>query len=141
MTSGRGTSAVPGRMLAVEPGGLTQGVGLRLSARLADEELRVLWTREMIFGSYRPAWTSIKLDDGSYVDAITFVADPLRAQYQSDATISVVSPIIGAASGPFGSNAEYVFNLRTALARSGLFDAYIESLAAELDLRANASVP
>lgn len=133
MVSGRGSPSTPGRMLAVERAGITHGVALRLSASAVAEELPLVWTREMVFGAYRPTWTAITFDDGSSVSAITFAADPSRPQYLRDASVDAVAPVIASATGPFGSNADYVFNLREALARCGVRDPYIETLAERLE--------
>lgn len=132
MVSGRGSPSMPGRMLAIERGGRTHGVALRLPARSVARELPLVWTREMVFGAYRPAWTAITFADGMSVSAITFTADATRPQYQRDASVDVVAPLIAAAAGPFGSNADYVFRLRSALACWGGHDPYIDALAAEL---------
>lgn len=133
MVSGRGSPAVPGRMLAVEPGGVTHGVALRVPASAVADELPLVWTREMVFGAYQPTWTAITFEDGTSVSAITFAADPSRPQYLRDASVDVVAPIIAGATGPFGTNADYVFSLRDALACSGVSDPYIEALATGLE--------
>jgi len=133
MVSGRGSPSAPGRMLAVERGGVTHGVALRLPSAVLAEELPLVWTREMVFGAYRPTWTAVTFADGRSVSAITFAADPARPQYRPDASVEVVTPLIASASGPFGSNADYVFNLRRALRGCGAYDPYIEALVAGLE--------
>ncbi len=55
-----------------------------------------------------------------------FVADPARPQYENDAAVASIAPLVAAASGPFGTNADYVFKLQSALADDGLTDAYVE---------------
>lgn len=127
--AGRGSLVRPGRMLALEPGGTTQGVALRLAGPRRDEELRVVWTREMVSGSYRPTWAPVILADGTSTYAIAFVADPTRPLFEKDASVETTAPIIAAASGSFGSNADYVFQLEAALLTGGLRDPYVESLA------------
>lgn len=128
MIAGRGKPATPGRMLAVEPGGATRGIVYRLPEAAHWEELRLVWTREMVAGSYRPTWLPLTLDDGRTVTAIAFVADPSRPQYEPDATIPTVAPLIAAASGAYGSNADYVFMLAAALAKDDLADGYVSAL-------------
>jgi cation transport protein ChaC len=130
--AGRGTPERPGRMLSLEPGGSTQGVALRLCNATLDEELRILWTREMVTGAYRPTWAPVTLDDGTETSAIAFVADHEKSQYEADASPSTIAPLMHVASGSFGTNAEYVFMLQHALAECGLTDAYIDELAVEL---------
>ncbi|WCM24461.1 gamma-glutamylcyclotransferase [Paraburkholderia bryophila] len=132
LIAGRATPGQPGRMLALEPGGSTQGVALRLCGETLAEELRILWIREMVTGAYRPTWAPVTLEDGTQVQAIAFVAEPLDRQYEGDARASAISASMALATGPFGTNAEYVFKLQTALDDCGLNDTYIDELAAEL---------
>jgi cation transport protein ChaC len=132
MIAGRGTPEQPGRMLSLEAGGSTQGVALRLAGPALEEELRILWIREMVTGAYRPTWAALTLDDGTQLSAIAFVAEPDGAQYESDARVSAIAPAMSVATGLFGTNAEYVFKLESALADCGLNDPYIDELAAEL---------
>lgn len=132
LIAGRATPEQPGRMLSLEMGGSTQGVALRLCGTTLEEELRILWIREMVTGAYRPVWTPVTLEDGTDVDAIAFVSEPSNQQYEGDAEPAVIAPLMAAASGLFGTNAEYVYKLQAALADCGLKDAYIDELAAEL---------
>ncbi|WP_345816175.1 gamma-glutamylcyclotransferase [Paraburkholderia sp. PREW-6R] len=132
LIAGRGTPEQPGRMLALERGGSTQGVALRLCGAALGEELRILWIREMVTGAYRPTWAPVTLDDGTQLNAIAFVAEPDHMHYENDSSARAIAPLIAAASGLFGSNAEYVFKLRDALANCQLGDPYIDELVSEL---------
>ncbi|HEY4805150.1 MAG TPA: gamma-glutamylcyclotransferase [Paraburkholderia sp.] len=132
LLAGRGTPQRPGRMLALEPGGHTQGVALRLDAAALDEELRILWTREMLTGAYKPTWTTVALATGETQHALAFVANGCPRQYEADSSPSTVARQIAEAQGPLGTNAEYVFRLRQALADCALADAYIEEVAQAL---------
>jgi len=130
--AGRGSPERPGRMLGLEAGGSTQGAMLRLSGPRLDDELRSVWTREMVGGAYRPTWAVVTRSDGSHASAVAFVADPVQPLFERDASVATIAPIIARASGSFGTNADYVFRLEGALAESGLRDRYVDSLAAEL---------
>ncbi|NYH16490.1 gamma-glutamylcyclotransferase [Paraburkholderia bryophila] len=132
LIAGRATPEQPGRMLALEPGGSTQGVALRLCGATLAEELRILWIREMVTGAYRPTWAPVTLEDGTQVQAIAFVAEPQDRQYEGDARASAIGASMAVATGLFGTNAEYVFKLQIALDDCGLNDPYIDELAAEL---------
>ena len=132
LIAGRGTPEQPGRMLSLEPGGSTQGVALRLCGATLEEELRILWIREMVTGAYRPTWAAVTLDDGTEVSAIAFVAESDDSQYEGDARAAAIAPLMAVAAGLFGTNAEYVFKLQSALADCGLNDPYIDELASEL---------
>jgi glutathione-specific gamma-glutamylcyclotransferase len=133
MVAGRATPDRPGRMLALEPGGHTHGVALRLCPRTQNEDLRVVWIREMILGSYRPTWAPVTLDDGTETHAIAFVADETREQFAPDSAIATIAPLIASAVGKLGTNAEYVFRLRAALHECRVHDPYIEMLASEVE--------
>lgn len=130
--AGRASQETPGRMLALVAGGSTQGVAYRLSAADLHEELRLVWIREMVAGSYCPTWSPVTFPDGRTVNAIVFVADPHQQQFQTDSSVSSIAPIISAASGLYGTNTEYVYKLASALSEKGLNDAYISTLAAQL---------
>lgn len=132
MVIGRGSAESPGRMLALEAGGHTNGVALRLPEETLREDLKVLWIREMVLGSYRPTWARVTLDGGAQSHAIAFVVNETSVQYQTDSGVATITPLIASASGAIGSNAEYVFRLKDALSRCALADDYVEALAAEL---------
>ncbi len=68
LTAGRGSACQPGRMLALKEGGRTTGVAYRLPDDTLEEELTLLWKREMITGCYLP-WCKLELDDGRTVNA------------------------------------------------------------------------
>lgn len=139
---GRGSPDAPGRMLALRPGGHTQGVALRLCAQSLESELKLVWTREMVLGSYRPIWAPVTLDDGTGMHAIAFVADESRAQFDADSSVATVAPLIANATGVFGSNAEYLMKLQHALDACALCDPYVDTLAAEVArLRTHAATP
>ncbi|WP_233838060.1 gamma-glutamylcyclotransferase [Paraburkholderia sp. ZP32-5] len=132
MHIGRGSTETPGRMLALEEGGHTHAVALKLSSPTMAEELRLVWIREMVLGSYRPLWVPITLADGETTHAIAFVAETDVEQYAVDSRVSTVAPLIASAAGRFGSNAEYLFKLHAALDECRLYDPYIDALAGEV---------
>lgn len=121
-------------MLALESArhAASQGVAFRLPDKEAFEELRLVWIREMATGAYRPIWARIALGDGSVACAVTFVANPARPHFQADSSVATAAPLIARAAGPFGGNADYLFELEAALTAHGLADGYIFGLAAEV---------
>lgn len=128
VTVGRGCPDLPGRMLALEPGGETAGIALRLHRERLEDELRLVWRREMVLGSYLPTWATVTFDDGARADAIAFIADPRRAQYERDASVATAAPLIAQAEGQLGSNADYLFRLHASLRGLGLDDPYVDAL-------------
>ncbi len=139
IVAGRAHPETPGRMLAVEPGGATEGLAWRLDDVNALDELRVMWIREMVTGSYAPTWAPVTLDDGRTVMAIVFVADPSSPQYAADISAVQIAPMIAAAQGPLGSNADYVCQLQAALHGMGVHDSYVHELAGLLRCRTSST--
>jgi len=132
MEIGRGSPEMPGRMLALEAGGHADGVALKLASAMLAEELRLVWIREMVLGSYRPMWVPVTLADGANTHAIAFVADTGVEQFAIDSSVSTVAPLIASAAGRFGSNADYLLKLHAALHDCRLHDPYIDALAGEV---------
>lgn len=130
--AGRGSVGTPGRMLALEPGGIVAGIALRLAGETAYRELRILWAREMASGSYIPRWEQVTLADGHLVSALVFVANKSHPLYDRNTSAGQVAPFIVHAAGKFGTNAEYVCHLNFALADAGLEDPYVDALVHEL---------
>ena len=129
MVAGRGSPEQPGRMLAVQPGGSIRGVALRLPDAKVHDELRLLWRREMPTGAYVPTWGTAVLDDGRQVVSLVFAANADHPMHAVDTSITTVAPLVAAASGPYGSNAEYVIRLDDELVAARATDAYVHSLA------------
>ena len=82
----------------------------------------------MITGCYLPTWCRLELDDGRTVNALVFIMDPRHPQYEADTRAQVIAPLIAAASGPLGTNAQYLFSLDTALRQLGMQDASLDDL-------------
>lgn len=133
LVAGRGSLQIPGRMLSLEPGGQAQGLAFRLDRADLRSELRLVWTREMVTGAYRPLWAPVVLDDGTQVEAIVFVADPAHVHYEADAGIDAIAPLIARAGGSLGTNEDYVSLLAATLAEHHLGDEYIGQLLARLN--------
>lgn len=128
LIAGRASPTQPGRMLALEPGGYTEGVALRIPQAKLNEELRILWIREMVTGAYTPRWLPVTLRSGAVVQALVFVANPGHAQYRGEVRADVIAPLVARAEGVIGTNAEYVYKLIGALTDCGMSDPYIDSL-------------
>jgi cation transport protein ChaC len=126
--AGRASPRLPGRMLSLEAGGKTEGVALRLPAHALEDELPLLWIREMPTGAYRPIWSPIAMENGTRSTALIFVADQNHHFYESSASIASVAAFVASACGPLGTNAEYLFKLRESLASWNVSDSYVDDL-------------
>ncbi len=51
-------------MLALDRGGCCRGVAFRLDERQVEEELLILWRREMLSGSYEARWVDAHSQEG-----------------------------------------------------------------------------
>jgi cation transport protein ChaC len=131
--SGRGRPERPGRVLSLQPGGVVQGLALRLDEATARDELRLLWTREMPSGAYRPLWMPVTLSDGAGITAIAFVADPDHPLHEPDESAQTVARLVEAAAGAFGPNIDYVRALAATLGERALHDPYVDEIVRVLD--------
>lgn len=127
--AGRGTPEQPGRMLALDRGGSCTGMAFRLAEAGLRDELALVWIREMPYGSYRIIWGEVALANGHSARALTFVANPAQCQYDADARVATVAPLIAHAHGTLGSNVDYLLQLQATLARFDIHDPYITALA------------
>lgn len=129
LTAGRGTATQPGRMLALTPGEKTTGLAFRLSEISLYEDLELLWKREMITGCYRPEWCDLHCQNDKPLTALVFISQDQHPLIEADIRIHRVAPLIARASGPLGTNAQYLFELEEALKKHGIADEYLTALA------------
>lgn len=130
----RGTPDAPGLVLGLDRGGSCRGVVYRLPAAQAQEELMLLWRREMVTGAYAPRWLGV--DCGSrQVLALGFVVRRDHAQYAGKLTIDAQADVVARARGAFGSSADYLERTRVALVTHGIVEPYLERLAARVAAR------
>nr|WP_205246703.1 gamma-glutamylcyclotransferase [Enterobacter sp. Cy-643] len=129
LTAGRGTACRPGRMLALKEGGRTTGLAYRLPEAGLEDELTLVWKREMITGCYLPTWCKLELDDGRTVNALVFIMDPRHPLYEADTRAETIAPLIASASGPLGTNAQYLFSLEQEMKKHGMKDDRMSELA------------
>ncbi|RLM18914.1 transporter [Brenneria alni] len=134
LTVGRGTVSRPGRMLALKPGGKTTGLAFRLPESSLREDLELLWKREMLTGCYRPLWSELHQQNGDTVTALVFVSEPEHPLIEEDTCIQRVAPLIAQASGPLGTNAQYLFALEKELKNYGMADEGLSELAQQVRL-------
>lgn len=121
LTAGRGTVHQPGRMLALKEGGRTTG-GVSLTGRVARAGTDFAVEAGDDYWLLSANWCQLDLDDGRTVNALVFIMDPRHPEYESDTRAQVIAPLIAAASGPLGTNAQYLFSLEQELIKLGMQD-------------------
>lgn len=131
--AGRGTPEQPGLMLGLDFGGTCRGVGLRIAADMAEHELKLLWRREMVMGSYAPRWVNLKIGKRS-VRAIAFVVNHAHSHYAGKLRVETIVKTIAGACGRFGPCSDYLANTVAGLREHGIHDrslAHLQRLVTE----------
>ncbi len=137
----RGTPEKPGLVLGLEPGGSVHGVAFRIPAAIAHRELRALWARELVTGSYLPRWLEVRLGaEGSNrqigrVRAIGFVMNRTAEGYAGELDRTLLLDTVCSASGQNGTCAEYVLATVQSLAEYNIHDRHLAKLAEEVGVK------
>lgn len=133
-TIGRGTPDQPGLVLSVEPqAGHCQGLVFRIDASIADQESRMFWRREMIFGGYQPIFLPIRTPQGS-VDALVLRSNPGHPSHAGDMSLHETAAVIASACGSHGRNLDYLRKLVDQLGRLAIEDGYVQRLMCLINL-------
>ncbi len=124
---GRGTVEAPGVMLALDRGGACRGLVFRIEAAKVRAELRLLWQREMISGSYDARWVCARVD-GEAARALTFVVNRRLERYIAERGPEHVAHLISTGRGTLGTTRDYFDSTRRTLRQLGIRDGGIERL-------------
>ena len=125
---GRGTRHNPGLVLGLDNGGACTGLALRIAATHVQQELALLWRREMVTGAYLPTWVRARTAAGA-VEAIAFVINHRSHAYAGRLPEAAIASNIRAASGMNGPCSEYLEKTAAGLAAHGIDDARLAQLA------------
>ena len=128
---GRGTPQRPGLTLALEPGGSNKGIAYRIPLQNIEKELRIIWNREMIGGSYVPKIVKLHTVDGGkrdVISAIAFVMNRSHENYTGKLDPKIMAKVIASAEGPLGKCRDYLFNTVKHLDDLGLSDKKLSEL-------------
>jgi cation transport protein ChaC len=114
-------------VLGLERGGSCQGVAFHIAPEAAEEELAIVWRREMISGAYVPRWVDVHTAVGR-VPAIAFVINHAHERYASFLSDDEIASAIATARGFLGPCADYLVNTVDHLAELGIHDRPLERL-------------
>lgn len=124
---GRGSPDWPGLVLGLDRGGSTSGLALRLDDDQVEEELDIVWAREMVTAAYEPRWVRLTTVEGP-VHAIAFVIDRHHDRYAGDLDEEETARTIAFAEGRLGPCRDYLANTVAALDRLGFPDRRLHAL-------------
>ena len=125
--TGRGTRERPGLVLALDAGGCCQGAAFKVNPKRFEQELSLLWRREMVVGSYTPKWVTVH-HSGLRWSALTFVMNREHRSYRGSLNSAKTAKVLAHAAGVLGSNAEYLFDTVDHLNQLGLGDRPLDDL-------------
>jgi cation transport protein ChaC len=132
---GRGCPERPGLVLGLEPGGSCRGVVFHIAPDAVEEELAIVWRREMLSGAYVPRRVQVRTALGA-LPAITFVINHAHERYARFLPDDRVAEVIATAGGWLGPCAEYLINTVDHLAALGIHDRPLERLRQQVLARA-----
>lgn len=124
---GRGSVRQPGLTLALDRGGSCHGIAFRIAADQVQEELDVVWSREMGGRSYRAQWVNVRSDDGP-LRALTFTINRDHPRYVKTMSHDNAVAYLATSTGPLGSCAEYLTNTVSHLDELGIVDSQMHTL-------------
>lgn len=125
---GRGSEDCPGLVLGLDRGGSVQGIALRVDEDHVAEELDVLWSREMLAGSYKPTWVHLVGEDGARFYGIAFVMRRDSDRYAGQLTLDEAAHKIARAEGRLGPCSDYLENTVEAMDEIGIVDGAMHKL-------------
>lgn len=127
-TDHRGVPEAPGRVVTLvrEAGARCWGVAYRLASEQIEDTLRHLDHREQ--GGYERHEVEADTVEGR-IAAMLYLAGPHNPQYFDASSLEEIAAIIRVASGPSGTNRNYIEQLASALTAAGEHDAHVHALA------------
>lgn len=128
----RGSQTHPGLVLGLDRGGACRGVAFRVTDADRDAVLAYLRERELVTNVYLERLASIRLADGRRVTAVAYVVDRQHPQYAGGLDPMAAARIVDVSVGQSGPNDAYVFNTLAHLRETGIRDAWLESVNAEV---------
>ena len=128
----RGTPDRPGLVLGLDRGGSCLGLAFRVPGELQREVVDYLRERELVTNVYLERRVGIRLEDGSAVEALTYVVDRSHGQYAGSMDIDHAAQQVSASVGQSGPNVDYVRNTVEHLQALGIRDHWLEAVAARI---------
>lgn len=133
---GRGSPDCPGLVLGLDRGGSVAGMALRIDADKVEEELDIVWSREMVTAAYCPRWMRLATPQGQ-IHAIAFLINHAHPRYAGKLCEDEAARAIALAEGRLGRCRDYLESTVTALQKLGIADGRMENLLHRVDTLRN----
>jgi cation transport protein ChaC len=127
----RGTPDRPGLVLGLDRGGCCGGLAYRIAAADVRAELRELWEREMLLGSYHPTWVNFRTG-GKTLRTLGFVVNRGSSGYTGRLPESAMLEALQTACGRYGTCADYLLRTVDSLHALGIVDRQLLRLREQL---------
>jgi cation transport protein ChaC len=141
---GRGSPERPGLMLGLDVGGSSGGLALRMARETLDDDLGLLWRREMSTGSYVPKWLRAKGKLWN-IRVLAFAANRRSDNYIGGLYEEQTADLIATGAGFLRTNLDYRICTHGSLRERGITDRKVDRLihhcAACLHARGSAPPP
>ena len=126
----RGCHARPGLVLGLDRGGVCHGLAFRVTPAKAQATLAYLRAREQVNGVYREAMLPVRLDGGSMVTCLTYLAERAHPSFAGSLPIATQAILIRSAHGLSGPNLDYLINTLAHLVLLGIRERELERVLA-----------
>jgi len=123
----RGTLDRPGLVLGLDRGGRCRGVAYRIAQEHAENELRLVWRREMMTGAYVPRWVNVT-DGETTFRAVTFTINRASPSYAGRLPPETIIDRLTTCHGRMGPGMDYLVRTAEALRACGIVDRHLQRL-------------
>ena len=123
----RGTPDRPGLVLGLDRGGRCRGVAYRVAPDQVENELRLIWRREMMLGAYIPRWVQVS-DGKARFRAITFTIDRAGPGYAGRLPAETIIERLMTCHGRMGPGIDSLLHTAEALRDCGIADRQLQVL-------------
>lgn len=124
----RGTPAVPGLVLGLNPTGHCVGVVFRIAGAQVETVMEYLDEREMINQVYKPCWVDVMDEGGQTLHAYTFVAQANHPQFAGHFDLQKKIDYILQGVGQAGRALEYLENTCSHLRELDIVDPGLQAI-------------
>jgi cation transport protein ChaC len=127
----RGTPEKPGLVLGLDRGGACRGIAFRIAAKLRNDTVDYLRSREQTTNVYREVMRSVWLENEARqrVSALTYVVDRGHVQYAGRLSPADQLRYVRQGHGRSGNNRDYVLSTVKSIEAQGFRDPQLHQLA------------